>query len=73
MENGHLKLWNYERDYVRLTLKNGKVLEGVITDYSSDYDNSDYAKPEDTVDLDHHTYFESDIAKIERIEPPADH
>ncbi|MDO4680855.1 MAG: hypothetical protein Q4A55_06375 [Aerococcus sp.] len=70
MEKHPFELWNYEREHVRLTLKNGEGIEGFITDYSSDYDNSDYAEPEDTIDLDHHIYLESEIAIIEHIDPP---
>lgn len=59
-----MKLWEYSGKNVRITLKDGKVFEGIAYDYTSALDNE--PDPE-SITIDSIELFAPEIEKIELI------
>ena len=61
-----MKLWEYEGKRIRVTFKNGEVLEGVAHDYTSALDNTGECTPDvETICINYVEFTEDEIASVE--------
>lgn len=59
-----MKLWEYLDTKVRITLDDGKIIEGIVDDYTDDYGAGEEY---DSITIGNYYYPEDQIEKIEII------